>query len=143
MNIYQSSTKTSTNYQSLISDAEKALLAAQKAGARQTTIESLKERLDQAKKHEELDRKYKDIQFMSEWPNEILITRYEEATKYAEDFSAKMDDPGLFANKESQERSKHYESVLRIIERLEDEGRKRNLAFFLSTEEIQQIFSED
>lgn len=143
MNIYQTSTKTSTDYQKNISDAEKALLTAQNAGARQTTIKKIKARLDEAKRQEELDKKHRDLRFVDEWPNEILIKRYEEATKFAEDLMAKMDDPGLFSSKANQELSKRYDNVLKIIERLEDEGRARQLAFFLTAEQIQQIFSED
>ena len=143
MNIHQTSTKTSTDYQKLISDAEMALLAAQKAGARQTTIKKIKARFDEAKQQEELDKKHRDLRFIGEWPNEILIKRYEEATRFAEDLMAKMDDPGLFSNKENQEQSRRYDNVLKIIERLEDEGRARQLAFFLTAEQIRQIFSED
>ncbi len=136
MDIHSISTQTSTNLESAIKKAQTNLDAARQAGARNETIQALKEALQSLQIQSENEATYKDIRFLKEWPNDILITRYEEATAFARNLEPEVASVDLFNQQERETQVKKYNDVLKLIELLEDEGRERQMIYFMSDNEL-------
>ena len=114
MNVYSTSTTMSTDIPRL----EQELATAQEIGARPETIESIQERLQKAKEEKSEEDKYQGIEHIKRWSNHYLLKRYDEATKQGNE---------LFEKNNHVE----FESVLTLIEQVEDEGRARQLFPFI------------
>lgn len=144
MDVSVMSTKTSTNFDEFIKKAEQSLNAAKVAGAREETIKTLEKNLKTLEDRAKNDGKYKDFTFLKEWPNDILVERYKDATRFATNLEKEIGDINLFNQK--PDKAKLYAEVLRIIELLEDEGRAREILFFMSSDELmatcKSIFGE-
>lgn len=140
MNVNQTSTEMSTNKSSEVIRLEQELASAQEAGARKETIQTLKQRIQESIDKEETDRKNNDIRYLKEWPNEILIKHYDEATKQATKLFESVSTITLFDKDAREQEVKDYETALKLVELLEDEGRDRKIVPFLTEAEIKAIF---
>lgn len=120
MNVHATSTTMSTE----VSRLEQELTTAQEIRARPETIESIEKRLQKAKDEKSEEDKYQGIEYIKRWSNHYLLKRYDEATKQGEE---------LF-EKDSHE---EFETILTLIEQIEDEGRVRQLYPFIPESEFE------
>lgn len=134
--VYSTSTNSSTDLSSEIAKANTRLEAAVKAGARSETIEKLATVVKDLKRKVANEEVYKDIRLIEQWPDEVLIKHYDEAREYAIKIESEVSNVDLFNNEEKQPVIKRYEAALSLIEKLEIEGRKRDLIYFLSKDEL-------
>lgn len=114
VNVYSTSTTMSTE----TSQLEKELVTAQEIGARPETIQGIKQRLQKTRNTQAEEEKYRDIKHIKHWSNHYLLKRYDEAVKQGEELF-KKDNPVEF------------ETILKLIEQIEDEGRGRQLYPFI------------
>lgn len=140
MNVNQSSTATSTGFREAVIAAEADLAAARKAGARTETINAIEKRLQDLKNKAESESKYRDIRYLKEWPAEVLITNYEKVCRKAKDYIDNAGPLSLLDTPEKKEKYQQYLAMIKLIENLEDEGRERGIAYFLTEKELQAIF---
>jgi len=147
INIIEMSTGTSTDFDSEIKRVKQSLDVVRQSSARSETIKALKKQLKDLKKRKTLERKYKDIRQLKSWPNQVLVERYDDATEYACKYESQVEGINLFSSDEDKSRLDHYKAVLRIIEMIEDEGRSRQILYFMSDNEklrvIKDIFGEE
>ena len=101
-----------------------------------TSVEKMKYKL---KNNNENLRKYRDIHFIKEWPSQALVKRYDEVRKVAIQIEDQLEKVGFDEQEEKQELTEKYERTLRLIELLEDEGRKRSILYFMPWEEVEEI----
>ncbi len=134
MDISIMSTQPSTHFDGAIKKARQNLEAAIKAGAREETIKALEGSVRKLEDEAKNEGKYKDITFLREWPDSILVQRYKEATKFASNLEKDLADTNLFNQK--PEKTKLYADALKVIQILEDEGRVREILFFMSSVEL-------
>lgn len=76
---------------------------------------------------------------ISDWPNDVLIERYSRTIKLGTTLlntisKSENDD------EKRQEIIRNYEAIVRIIEAIEDEGRRREIVPFIPDEVIEEIF---
>jgi len=81
---------------------------------------------------------YSDIRLINQWPDEMLVKQYDQAKSRALMVEKESDKMGLL-NEQKEELDKKYDLILRTIERLEDEGRKRQILYFLPWEQVLKI----
>jgi len=84
-------------------------------------------------------KKYKDIRFIKEWPNQVLVERYDEAKEAAIAIEKRLEKLGLYEQEEKDELAEKYKRTLKLIEFLEDTGRERNIMYFMPWEEVKEI----
>jgi hypothetical protein len=84
-------------------------------------------------------KKYKDIRFIKEWPNQVLVDRYDEAKATAIEIEKSLEKLGLYEQEEKQNLAEKYNRTLKLIEFLEDTGRERNILYFMPWEEVKGI----
>ncbi|OGM25741.1 hypothetical protein A3D00_03360 [Candidatus Woesebacteria bacterium RIFCSPHIGHO2_02_FULL_38_9] len=89
-------------------------------------------------KHKSL-KKYKDIRFINEWPNRILVKRYDEVKQAAIKLESKLEKLGLYEQEEKDKLAEEYRRTLKLIEFLEDKGRQRNILYFMPWEKVVEI----
>ncbi len=142
MNVHQTSTNKSTNYEKQIVHLENELSLAKSASAKKETIQAIKKRLKKITSEAQNEKDWRDIRKIADWPDKILIQRYEESLNFADKLDIKLNDLDLLNNKKLTENANRYFQVLKVIKTLEDEGNKRQLAYFLSEEEIETIFND-
>ena len=75
--------------------------------------------------------------------NNKIIELYEKTKDWLLKHEAQPDTNNQIDVSGEPYNQKQYEAELRLLEKIEDEGRKRQLAAFLSNEEIKAIFSAD
>ncbi len=147
MNVYQSSTKMSTELNKAIKQAKSNIKVAKKAGARMETIATLEKRLTDLIEQAENEAKYKDVRYLQEWPGEILLERYVEAKTFADTLDKEIGERTLLDDDEKKEKVKKFEAALKLIERIEDEGRKREMLYFMDENQlldtVKEIFGQD
>lgn len=134
MDVSIMSTQPSPNFTEAIKKARQNLDAAIKAGAREETIKTLEDSVKKLEDETKNESKYKDITFLREWPDNVLVQRYKEATEFATNLEKDLSDTNLFNQK--PEKTKLYTDALKVIEILEDEGRVREILFFMSSVEL-------
>lgn len=83
----------------------------------------------------------RDIRHIRSWSNKVLMQRYQEATKYTTGYEEKVNKRGLFSDPEGKH-IKKYKTLLRLIEILEDEGRRRKIVYFMSDQEFSDMSVE-
>lgn len=83
--------------------------------------------------------KYEDIRFIKEWPNQILVDRYDEAKKAAIEIEKRLEKLGLYEQEEKRELAEKYQRTLKLIEFLEDTGSERNILYFMPWGEVKDI----
>ena len=147
VNIIEMSTRTSTDFDSEIRRVKQSLEVVRQSDARPETIQSLEKLLKDLKKQKKLERKHKDIRQLKSWPNQVLVERYGDATEYARKYEIQVEGVNLFSSDEDKAKIDHYRAVIRIIEMIEDEGRNRQILYFMSDDEklrvIKDIFGEE
>lgn len=147
INVIETSTKKSTDFDSEIKKVEQSLEVIRQSNARPETLQSLENQLKDLKKQKKLERKHKDIRQLKSWPNQVLVERYDDATEYARKYEKQIEGVNLFSSDEEKAKVDHYRAVLRIIEMIEDEGRRRRILYFMSDDEklrvIKDIFGEE
>lgn len=84
-------------------------------------------------------KKHKDIRYIEEWPNEVLVDRYDEAKAAAIEIEKRLEKLGLYEQEEKQELAEKYKRSLKLIEFLEDTGRERNILYFMPWEEVKEV----
>lgn len=75
--------------------------------------------------------------------NDKIIELYEKTKDWLLKHEAQPDTNNQIDISGEPYNQEQYETELRLLEKIEDEGRKRQLAAFLSDEEIKEIFSAD
>lgn len=80
----------------------------------------------------------RDIRQLCLWSNEVLLQRYEETTKYVSEYEDRANKLGLFNDPEG-EHIKKYRTFLKLIELLEDEGRRRKMIYFMGDQEFSDL----
>lgn len=75
-------------------------------------------------------KKYNDILFINEWPNKILVDRYDEAKKAATETEMRLKKLGLYEQEAKPGLVKKYKRTLKQIEFLEHIGRERGIFIF-------------
>lgn len=141
MNVHQKSTNKSTSYEKQIIQLENELSLAESAGAKNETIQAIKGRLKKLTTKSQNEKDWRDIRKVKKWPDKILIQRYEETVEYANNLGDQLNSLSLLSNHQLTKEAKKYQQTIEIIEILEDEGRGRELAYFLSEGEIESIFN--
>lgn len=139
MNVYLTSTTMSTNLKKQLEQAEVSLQSAKSAGARMETITALEKQVGIIQVQLQQEKESRDITKIIKWSNEILIKRYEQATVYGKNAGDKIAGLNMFNSEGREGDIKDYENALKIIETIENEGRRRQLVYFMSEEEIQEI----
>lgn len=76
---------------------------------------------------------------ISDWPNDVLIERYSRAIKLGTTLLNTI-SKSENADEKRQEIIRNYEAIVRIIEAIEDEGRRREIVPFIPDEVIEEIF---
>lgn len=132
----------STNYKQLIEKAKAELKTAKEAGVREQTLEAIQKRIARLKRDYKWEKKYRDIKYLKEWPGDVLIKRYEEVTAFTTDREKEIEGVGLFNQKGKEDEVKRFNTSLRLVEKLEDEGRKRNLVFFKTDRELNSLIKD-
>jgi hypothetical protein len=129
MNIYSMSTTSSTL------PIEQELQAAREAGARMETIQAIEKRLEEALKQNQEEDKHSDITFIKLWSNHYLLKHYAEVTAQCDELMTVMNqgDPG----KPEKEIADRFDTSLKLVEQIEDEGQTRGIAPFIPQEEFQ------
>lgn len=138
-NVYSTSTNTSTDLENQIKRTAESIRVAKDIGARQETIETLEVTLLELKTKAINQEKYKDIRCITEWPDDVLIERYNVATSYAKKIEPELSDVDLFNSQEKEVPLERYQSALKLIEYLEKEGRKRDILYFFPKDKVLSI----
>lgn len=133
------STTTSTELKKKLDQVETNLQLAINAGARKETVKKIEKQINELKEQLHQEQESRDITKIERWSNEMLIKRYEQATAYGRKAGDKIEGLNMFNSEGREGDVKDYENALRIIEIIEDEGRRRNLVFFMSEDEIKDI----
>lgn len=133
MDINQTSTAMSTN---LVSQLEQELTIARQVGARKETVAAIEQRLLKEKGAIEKEQKYRDIQSITEWPTEILLKTYHKTAAKAKELFDQVGKLTLLDQQENQPLIAEYDEIIKRVEVLEDEGRRRELVAFMPEEEI-------
>jgi len=89
----------STNYKQMIDKAKAELKTAKEAGVREQTLDAISKRISKLKRDYKWEKKYRDIKYLKEWPGDILLKRYEQATSFATDREKEIEGVGLFNQK--------------------------------------------
>jgi len=84
-------------------------------------------------------KKYRDIRYINDWPNSVLVERYDQAKERAIEIEKQLEKLGLYEQKEKKHLAKKYRTVLRLIELLEDKGREREILYFMPWKEVKEI----
>jgi len=84
-------------------------------------------------------KKYMDIRFIKEWPNQVLVERYVEAKTAAIEIEERLEKLGLYEQEEKRELVEKYKRTLKLIEFLEDTGRERNILYFMPWQEVKEV----
>lgn len=131
------STSTSTDPDDQMLRLNQELAAAIKIGARSETIDSLKTRLQQDQEQQTEEDQHRDIGFIKLWSNPFLIRQYKTAVDQADELMANIIcfDPVSATGPQPVE---VYESTLKVIETIEDEGRSRQIPPFIPEKEAQE-----
>lgn len=82
-------------------------------------------------------------EYLESLTDDKVIELYEKTKDRLLKHEAKTDTNNQFDVSGEPYNPKEYEAKLRLLKKIEDEGRKRQLAAFLSDEQIQAIFSAD
>ena len=100
-----------------------------------------------SKKKKSQTNKDKDIRHIKSWSNKVLMQRYEEATKFTTEREKEIEGIGLLNSSGHEEDIKKFKDALRLVEIIEDEGREREMLYFLTDEEqvemIKDIFGSE
>jgi hypothetical protein len=132
----------STNYKQLIEKTKEELKTAKEAGVREQTLVVIRKRIEKLKRDIKWEKKYRDIKYLREWPGDILIKRYEEATSFTTDREKEIEGIGLFNLQGKEDEVKKFKSSLKLVEKLEDEGRRRDLIYFKTDQELKGLIKE-
>ena len=133
------STNMSKNYKRLIEKAKAELLVAKDAGAREQTLAAIKDRIKHLKRELNQDKRNRDIKYLKSWPDEVLMERYDEATRFTTEREKDIQGIGLFNSERREEEIKKFKDSLRLVEALEDEGRRRKMLYFMTGKEQTKI----
>lgn len=125
----------STSTESSTLQLEQELKAAKDAGARMETIQSIEKRLQEVQEEISKEEKLSDISYIKEWSNHYLLKRYGETTTQCDELITVMNqgDPG---NPE-KEIAEKFDTTLKLIEQIEDEGKLRGIAPFIPEEKFE------
>jgi hypothetical protein len=84
-------------------------------------------------------KKYRDIRHIAEWPNSVLVERYDQAKEKAIEVEKQLEKCGLYEQKKRKVLAKKYRTVLRLIELLEDKGRECEILYFMPWKEVKDL----
>lgn len=84
-------------------------------------------------------KKYKDIRHINNWPNGVLVERYDQAKEKAIEVEKQLEKCGLYEQKKRKVLAKKYRTVLKLIELLGDKGREREILYFMPWKEVKEI----
>jgi hypothetical protein len=132
----------SKNYKKLIENAKAELLIAKDAGVREQTLNAIKDRIKHLRREFKQEKRNKNIKHFGSWPDEILMQRYDEVTKFTTEREKDIRGIGLFNSEDREEDMKKFEDSLRLVEILEDEGRRRKMLYFMTDKERATVIKD-
>ena len=84
-------------------------------------------------------KEHRDILLIKEWPNKVLVKRYEQVKEKAIETEKRLEELSLYEQEKKEQLADKYRAILRLIELLEDEGREREILYFMPWKEVREI----
>jgi len=80
-------------------------------------------------------------EYLKDLSNKKLIHLYNKTKNWLLKHESKVDSQNMLDVSNQPYNPKEYESKLRLLEKVEDEGRRREITPFISEKELKKIFS--